>query len=115
MDRQSRKDQKTKGDRVKEAVTLLKKLQEIGIYPEDLGYKQTKTAIDAWISDGAEATEKIEFMRHGRIGHLTLPYHSGNTLSFVLKATEELKEQLAQKEAEAEAGEADAGALTPTA
>ena len=87
--------QKTKGERVKEAVTLLKKLQEVGIHTEDSGYKQTKNALDSWISDGAEITEKIEFMRYGRIGHLTLPYHSGNTPTLTLKATEQLKEQLA--------------------
>jgi hypothetical protein len=87
--------QKTKGERVREAITLLKKLQEVGIHSEDLGYKATKNALDKWISDGSEMTEKIEFMRYGRVGHLTLPYHSGNTPTFVLKATEQLKEQLA--------------------
>jgi hypothetical protein len=86
--------QKTKGERVKESVTLLKRLMEVGIHSEDLGYKATKQLLDTWISDGAPKTETIDFARYGRIGHLTLPEHSGNPPTFLLKATEELKEQL---------------------
>ena len=89
--------QKTKAERVKESVTLLKRLMEVGIHSEDLGYKATKQALDTWISDGAPKTETIDFARYGRIGHLTLPEHSGKPPTFLLKATEELKEQLADR------------------
>ena len=87
--------QKTKAERVKESVTLLKRLMEVGIHSEDLGYKATKQVLDTWISDGLPKTETIDFARYGRIGHLTLPQDSGKPPTFLLKATEELKEQLA--------------------
>jgi hypothetical protein len=89
--------QKTKAERVKESVTLLKRLIEVGIHSEDLGYKATKQVLDTWISDGAPKTETIDFARYGRIGYLTLPEHSGKPPTFLLKATEQLKEQLADE------------------
>jgi hypothetical protein len=88
---------KTKAERVKESVTLLKRLIEVGIHSEDLGYKATKQVLDTWISDGAPKTETIDFARYGRIGYLTLPEHSGKPPTFLLKATEQLKEQLAEE------------------
>jgi hypothetical protein len=89
--------QKTKAERVKESVTLLKRLIEVGIHSEDLGYKATKQVLDTWISDGAPKTETIDFARYGRIGYLTLPEHSGKPPTFLLKATDQLKEQLADE------------------
>lgn len=91
------KAQKTKAERVKESVTLLKRLIEVGIHSEDLGYKETKEVLDTWIFDGAPKTETIDFTRYGRIGHLTLPQVSGKPPTFLLKATEQLKEQLAEE------------------
>jgi len=39
---------KTKAERVQEAVTLLKKLKELGIVVSDPGYKQAKAFLDTW-------------------------------------------------------------------
>jgi hypothetical protein len=87
---------KTKGDRLMEVVTLLKKLIKVGIPATDPGYKQCKAIMDAWINDetGNEVKAEIQFMRYGRVGHLSLFSESGKNPVFVLKATEELKAQV---------------------
>lgn len=87
---------KTKGERLAEVVTLLKKLINVGIPVTDPGYKQCKAIMDAWITDDTtdNVKEEIHFMRYGRIGHLSLFSESGKNPVFVLKATEELKAQV---------------------
>jgi hypothetical protein len=81
-----------KGARVGHAVTLLKKLVKVGISQTDPGYKLTKAAFDKWISDGEPTDAKIDFARYGRVGHLSL--FTDKSPTFILKATEELKEQM---------------------
>lgn len=78
--------------RVSHAVTLLKKLIAVGIPQIDSGYYLTKKALDKWISDGEPLETQIEFARYGRVGHLSL--FSDKSPTFVLKATDELKEQI---------------------
>lgn len=85
---------KSKGDRVKEAVEILTQLKEVGIPPEDSGYKLTKQHLDAWIADGESRSEKIPFVRAMRVAHMILPRLEGRPASFALKATEELREYL---------------------
>lgn len=81
-----------KGDRISHTVTLLKKLIKVGIPQTDSGYLLTKKALDKWISDGESLEIQIEFARYGRVGHLAL--FADKSPTFVLKATEELKEQM---------------------
>jgi hypothetical protein len=87
---------KTKGERLAEVVTLLKKLINVGIPVTDPGYKQCKAIMDTWINDETtdNVKEEIHFMRYGRVGHLSLFSESGKNPVFVLKATEELKAQV---------------------
>lgn len=84
-----------KSIRLSHTVTLLKKLNDIGIPKTDTGYFMTKKALDKWISDGEPIETQIDFARYGRVGHLSL--FADKSPSFVLKATEELKEQLSQE------------------
>ena len=85
---------KGRGEKVAEVVKLLKKLAESGIPSTDSGYSQTKALMDSWIlGDKDLVDEKIEFMRYGRVGHLSMFQGDKNSI-FVLKATEALKEQV---------------------
>jgi len=94
---------KTRGQKVAEVVDLLKKLIKSGIPSTDSGYFQTKILMDTWLSSEIDLVEeKIEFMRYGRVGYLSMFNESGKNPIFVLKATDALKEQL-EAEAEAEA------------
>lgn len=64
---------KTKGERVQEAVQILKKLQSVGIKVHDSGYYQTKEYLDEWIKTGEPATYKYEFVNYRRKCELILP------------------------------------------
>jgi hypothetical protein len=83
---------KTKAERVREAVEILKQLKEVGITESEPGYKITKEHLDAWIQDGEPRKEKIPFGRAMRVGEMLLPRLEGRAASFVLKATDELRE-----------------------
>jgi hypothetical protein len=83
---------KEKFERVLDAVTLLKQLKELGIPETDSGYTATKALLDEWILDGDPRSEKIPFARALRTGHIILPRLAGRKPTFVLKATDELKE-----------------------
>jgi len=78
--------QKTKLDRVKETMTILKKLKELGIRVADPGYIGVKDAMTEWINTGEPAEKKIEFPFHGRVAELELPYKERETATMVLKA-----------------------------
>jgi hypothetical protein len=75
----------TKSERVKETVTILKKLQEVGIATTEPGYVEVKTLMTAWINDGGQHTHTVEFPRYGRKGTLVLPARAGRTASLMLK------------------------------
>ena len=84
---------KTRAEKVAEVVDLLKKLIKSGIPATDSGYFLTKKLMDSWLSGDVDLVdEKIEFMRYGRVGHLSMFNESGKNPIFVLKATEALKE-----------------------
>lgn len=73
-------------DRVKESVTLLKKLMEVGISEYDVGYKEVKSHLDKWIKTGEQWAGKVTFPRHGRKGDLVLPNKKDRVSSLKLLA-----------------------------
>ncbi len=85
---------KTKAERVLEAVTLLKKLKELGIVVSDPGYKQAKGFLDTWIQDGEEANHEFWFPRYGRKAVIDLPkrVERAATLKLLAPVAEEAEE-----------------------
>lgn len=77
---------KTKEDRVKETVTILRKLQEVGIADTDPGYKQVKELMTAWVATGEASSHTVDFYRAGRRGELTLPRRADRAAGLALKA-----------------------------
>lgn len=75
----------TMADRVRETVTILTKLQEVGIPTHEPGYVQTKAIMDAWIRDGGRQEHEIMFPRFERRGLLELPARAGQSASILLK------------------------------
>jgi len=75
----------TAADRIKDTVTILKKLQEVGIATTEPGYIQVKAHMDDWIKNGGKHVHEIQFPRYGRKGELVLPSRSGRTASLFLK------------------------------
>jgi hypothetical protein len=78
--------QKTKFDRVKEAVRLLKGLIENEISETNDGYMKIKERLDEWIQTGQEATHVINMRTYRYMAHLTLPQTEDKAAEIVLKA-----------------------------
>ena len=74
---------KSKAERLKETITLLKKLPEVGIARESWAYSQVQDLMTAWVNGGPAVTEKIDFESHW--GTLVLPIKEGNVSSLDLK------------------------------
>lgn len=77
---------KTKYDRIKEAVNLLKGLINNGISDTNDAYTQTKTHLDEWIKTGEAADHVIEMRTYRRTAYLTLPRSADKAAEMVLKA-----------------------------
>lgn len=77
--------EKPKGDRVKETITILKKLQEVGFAETEPGYQELKRLMSKWVHDGEAATYKVEFPRYGRRAELVLPARADRAASVNLK------------------------------
>lgn len=79
---------KTKMERVKETVTLLRKIKELGIFETDPGYMEIKRRLDAWIAGGDAWTGTVELMRYGRRAYMKIPVLKGQDLECRLRSTE---------------------------
>jgi len=75
---------KSKGERLKETITLLKKLPKVGIPDSSYAYEKVKGLMTNWVNDGPAHTELIDFKSHW--GTLVLPVKEGKVSSLDLKA-----------------------------
>ncbi len=78
--------EKPKEERLQETITILKKLQEVGIPETDEGYLDAKAKLSTWVQNGEVAKHTITFARHSRRGVLILPRKAGVAASLTLKA-----------------------------
>ena len=76
-------DIKSKGERLKETITLLKKLPEVGIARESWAYSKVQDLMTVWVNGGPVVTEKIDLESHW--GTLVLPVKQGKVSSLDLK------------------------------
>lgn len=74
---------KSKGERLKETVTLLKKLPEVGVARESYPYSQVQDLMTEWVNGGGYKKEVIDFESH--TGTLILPVLEGKVSSLDLK------------------------------
>ena len=74
---------KPKAERLKETITLLKKLPQVGIPVESYQYSQVQDLMTVWVKDGPAVSERIDFGTHW--GDLTLPVQEGKVSSLDLK------------------------------
>ena len=77
-------DIKSKGDRLKETVTLLKKLPEVGVPTSSYIYEQVKQQMTIWVSDGPAYSDRFDFGSHW--GDLNLPVKAEKVASLNLVA-----------------------------
>ena len=77
---------KSKMERVKESITILKKLQELGIPTNEPGYALTKLHLDEWIAGGDRWDGRIDFPRFQRRAELVLPVRPDRVVSMKIFA-----------------------------
>lgn len=74
---------KPKAERLKETITLLKKLPEVGVPRESYAYSQVQDIMTTWVYDGPATRTTIDFETH--VGELVLPVEEGKVSSLDLK------------------------------
>jgi hypothetical protein len=79
---------KSKADRLKETIRLLKELQRVGFHETDSGYMEVKRIMTQWVNDGEEVSSVVSFIRHGRDAHVELPKRADKAASIRLKVVE---------------------------
>ena len=67
-------NQKPYAERLKETITILTKLKELGISDFEPGYVATKEHATEWVKTGEKWSGEIEFPQYGRKAELSLPY-----------------------------------------
>ncbi len=73
------------GERLKEGVTLLRKILDLGIAETEPGYVAMKERVDAWIKRDEAWSGKADFVRYGRRAYVNLPLKAGCEATAVLK------------------------------
>lgn len=64
---------KSREDRVKESITIILKMIEIGVSRTDPSFLEMKSRMDEWIDGGKSWTGKIKFPLVGRYAIIVLP------------------------------------------
>jgi len=77
--------EKTKADRLKETVRLLKELQRVGIRTNDPGYKEIQRLMTVWVNDGVALATVVELVKYGRQADLALPSKASSAASINLR------------------------------
>jgi hypothetical protein len=76
---------KSREERVKEGITILKKMRELGV-PDSLGeFRQLKDIIRQWVESGEFWKGKITFPTFERVADITLPSRQGFTAELLFK------------------------------
>jgi len=81
----TRMEMKSKEDRVKEGITILKKLRGVGIPPMNFGIQTVQKKISEWVNSGSAIKEIISIPNYDRDAHLSLPQQKGQTAELVLR------------------------------
>lgn len=77
---------KSKAERVKDAVKLLKTMQEFGIPSNDAGYMEIKEKLNKWIQGGEKWSGTIHFSRIANQAELELPVKPGREITMKILA-----------------------------
>jgi hypothetical protein len=79
------KEQKEKGERLQEGITLLKQLKEAGIKDHTMSFLMLKQKITEWVTSGDAFEGKIEMEEYGRIAEVDLPKYNNRIAEIKLK------------------------------
>jgi hypothetical protein len=74
--------EKSKAERLKETITLLKKLPDVGVPRESYAYSEVQDLMTVWVNGGPAVSTRIDFVTHW--GDLKLPVLEGKVSSLNL-------------------------------
>ncbi len=77
--------EKTKEERLREGLTILAKLKEVGISSLDTGFMEIQGLISEWVKTGEPVQTKVPIPRHERVAELFLPRRKQHTATLALK------------------------------
>jgi hypothetical protein len=72
-------------ERVKESITLIKKLKELGLDEREPGYNTIRDHMNNWIKNSTAFDGKVEFLYLDRDADLVLPMDSTKAATIALK------------------------------
>lgn len=78
---------KSKEDRLKEGISILKQLRDGGVQEYSLGYLDLKNKISAWVNGQDSWEGTIDFRDYGRVAEVDLPKYDNRSagLNFKVK------------------------------
>lgn len=77
--------EKTKEERVKEGIQLLRQLKDTGVDVSYSSFKEVQKRISDWINTGDAWTGKIKFPDYGRVAEILLPRRAGAVASIAFR------------------------------
>ena len=81
---------KSKADRLKETIRLLKQLREMN-YELTPGYETIKTHLTEWVTDGKPLITTVELPKKNRIAEISLPEVATSAASIHLKVVQPME------------------------
>ena len=78
-------ESKTKEERLREGINVLKRLRKIEIPQTNFGIQTIQKRISEWVSTGAAIKDVIPIPNYDRDAHLTLPKEKSKTAELVLR------------------------------
>jgi hypothetical protein len=85
---------KSKDDRLKETIRLLKGLQANGLSEGDGSYVAIKGLLTHWVETGEAVDTRIDLFRQNRIAHISLPKGADRPATIALKVIREVDSDL---------------------
>ena len=76
---------KSKTDRLKEGVAILKQLRDGGVKEHSLGYLDLKTKISEWVNSENSWDGSIDFSEYGRVADVELPRYDNRAAGINFK------------------------------
>ena len=74
---------KSRGDRLKETITLLKKLPKVGVPMESYQYSQVQDLMTEWVNGGPAVSDRLDFITHW--ADIVLPANEDSVASINMK------------------------------
>ena len=83
------KQVKTKEDRLKEGISILKQLRDAAVKEHSFGYIELKTKISEWVNSENSWNGIIDFSEYGRVAEVELPRYDNRAagINFKVKKT----------------------------